>query len=677
MYRSIVILFLVLSSWAHGSENTDYNCISTATNDICIKIPKSQDAKPLDAFEYGYWDAVFSYSGAALLDGAISQSKSLGEDIAIKALGLVAQELGAPSFVLGLLGITGGGDPGMSNEQVVAEVDRLLKEQTNVILSYIDANRVELIQDIKVILANNCTIQTSDEYDAIQERILRWNNYEPILKSTTQHLGDVLQALSDLSEIRHVYSTNDETNNYCFYSKHVEFFSWYMHLYALEIATRISYHNVANEDPTLKKLNVESDLLLTRNSLDQTIKGFEVFQSDHHLAADEVASGDKRNVWWDDVVNDTTDPIKAVSNYPEGFYNECTASGLPTENTIIRDRLKEKNALANVFNQSNTVKKCDFTSYTIGEYTYTIDMYVMSSSGLSGVSFSSIMVASHFSESDPFYMTEAHAGIGLGLNPNDDSFSYEHQWFHDPDLYSDFISKIFQHHMNLEYTQRLQMAYAPYQEFLDGIWEYTLDTTGVVRPQNKMDRELLRTSGLFSLDNDGLDIITEQQIGTNPRSEDTDLDGHNDGYEYITAGLDPLVPNNSNIDSDGDGITNYQELIDGTDPYTYDDFTNGCSLEAYKNGDPYGVVIVKVIASWPYGHAEMHFDDSVPSFVPHGGSFYYPEGEQSVYNEFRCENGDLINRIQHIGERTIPYCYDASFRKAYPLEKGQCGEWGK
>lgn len=54
-------------------------------------------------------------------------------------------------------------------------------------------------------------------------------------------------------------------------------------------------------------------------------------------------------------------------------------------------------------------------------------------------------------------------------------------------------------------------------------------------------------------DQDGLDLIEEIAIGTNPNSSDTDGDGLLDGFEHASANLDPLVPNVLSQDFDGDG----------------------------------------------------------------------------------------------------------------------------
>ena len=64
-------------------------------------------------------------------------------------------------------------------------------------------------------------------------------------------------------------------------------------------------------------------------------------------------------------------------------------------------------------------------------------------------------------------------------------------------------------------------------------------------------------------DNDGLDNLSEQGLGTNPRNADTDADGLSDGDEINPVGSDPL-----NADSDGDGLLDGFEVMHGFDPLT-------------------------------------------------------------------------------------------------------------
>lgn len=67
-------------------------------------------------------------------------------------------------------------------------------------------------------------------------------------------------------------------------------------------------------------------------------------------------------------------------------------------------------------------------------------------------------------------------------------------------------------------------------------------------------------------DGDGLSNRLERQFGTDPACQDTDLGGLRDGHEVDFTGLFPDDPEddqsilNSDLDTDGDGLTDYREL---------------------------------------------------------------------------------------------------------------------
>ncbi len=91
---------------------------------------------------------------------------------------------------------------------------------------------------------------------------------------------------------------------------------------------------------------------------------------------------------------------------------------------------------------------------------------------------------------------------------------------------------------------------------------------------------------LADTDGDSVNDGSEANVyGTNPLLADTDGGGVNDGEEIITFGLNPLDPADdaSALDTDGDGLTDAQEVTLGTNPTVADSDADGLNDGAEVN----------------------------------------------------------------------------------------------
>ncbi len=77
-------------------------------------------------------------------------------------------------------------------------------------------------------------------------------------------------------------------------------------------------------------------------------------------------------------------------------------------------------------------------------------------------------------------------------------------------------------------------------------------------------------------DGDGLSDDDELKLGTDPEMADTDKDGLSD-FDEVNAGTDPFA-----ADSDGDGVSDYDELKLGTDPNDAADVPDEDMLDALE-----------------------------------------------------------------------------------------------
>lgn len=143
------------------------------------------------------------------------------------------------------------------------------------------------------------------------------------------------------------------------------------------------------------------------------------------------------------------------------------------------------------------------------------------------------------------------------------------------------------------------------------------------------DQEALLGTSPVNADTDGDGVLDGQEVnqhGTNPLSEDTDGDGVPDGVE-VSLGSNPLLED-GNLDSDGDGFSNLDEIAQGTDPgnrYSYPGGPVGAVLNA---DDAHGTVLVGASGlGVTFTDSAMRSIRSTVAIAPRSG-WYYFEGRR-------------------------------------------------
>jgi hypothetical protein len=114
-------------------------------------------------------------------------------------------------------------------------------------------------------------------------------------------------------------------------------------------------------------------------------------------------------------------------------------------------------------------------------------------------------------------------------------------------------------------------------------------------------------------DGDGLTLAEEALANTHPVALDSDVDGLPDRWEVVN-GLNPVDPDDRDIDLDQDGLLNYEEFERGT---LANDFYNGeqllLSIAPPAEGDEPGMVIIKASkvdgTPWSRAPLQIQLDD--------------------------------------------------------------------
>ena len=111
--------------------------------------------------------------------------------------------------------------------------------------------------------------------------------------------------------------------------------------------------------------------------------------------------------------------------------------------------------------------------------------------------------------------------------------------------------------------------------------------SGVVSLEKNEEGEIFCTER--DSDNDGVeDGIEMFYFNSNPYNADTDNDGIEDGIEIYYLYTNPMKANAVDEDFDGDGISNIQEIKNGTNPYLADTNFDGKNDNEDENPTEYG-----------------------------------------------------------------------------------------
>jgi hypothetical protein len=87
-------------------------------------------------------------------------------------------------------------------------------------------------------------------------------------------------------------------------------------------------------------------------------------------------------------------------------------------------------------------------------------------------------------------------------------------------------------------------------------------------------------------DGDGLTDDEEAVLGTDPNDTDTDNDGLDD-YEEVNPGNDGYITNATNADTDGDGLDDWEEIKEGEDTFITDPTNADTDGDGKNDADDY------------------------------------------------------------------------------------------
>ena len=147
--------------------------------------------------------------------------------------------------------------------------------------------------------------------------------------------------------------------------------------------------------------------------------------------------------------------------------------------------------------------------------------------------------------------------------------------------------------------------------------------------------EVVKIEAFNDSDSDLLTDEDEQKYGTNPNNIDTDGDGLSDYEEVIIYNTNPLV-----IDTDGDGLNDYEEVyLTATDPTKIDTDNNGIS-DSDEDSDNDGLINKEEIF---YGTDPIEYDTDLDGISDSDEIFVYKTNPVAIDTDNdKLSDGDEI-----------------------------------
>ena len=535
--KYIVVVLALIFNVAAQAVSYDECYSKKDGGDVCIEHTFSVTNFP-EKFSVEYFDALIDNSGRTVWDAAISGAQSwgagIGQDIAQQAAIKFAEAFGWDPIV----DFLGGGSRGPSQIEIL---DQMLSFYSQQIINEVKLTENRIVDVIQL----QCSGAADVDYLNLTSQMAMFHTDTYEKKKSHSNMTTLNYNILKLGRLREEYGSVRE--DYCFHGSHPEYFYWFNRLVQTEINAIVTRENIEYEgseefDEVLRdNLRVVIANDFKNGGVERVIKALE-----------SPAEEDQNNEWWYEIERNFSAPRESEGYYYGGEVPSDVAAAIYVKTLELYDKYSHVFDPVTVKPYSPSVSKNLF-SYSYDGVNYPLYKTVFSYYLHNKVTPTQSETLRFEIVSSPFLeVTYDEIKVISSTRANDP-----------------YILRVIEEHKKYAYAQLLQKTYAPYQALLDGWWKFV----GLDRPSNKMDRELSRTSAFDVLDHDGLSVAEEFKLGTNPRKDDTDEDGFDDGFEFFHSakGFDPLASHDYYSDYDADGESDLDEYAAGTDMFDYED----------------------------------------------------------------------------------------------------------